>query len=675
MSNNQARVAQKINWENEGPVPATYLQKYRNASLLVRKNTILELSMELWNISKSHDLYRVQSWGDGYFDINSEGRVCVKPDRNANSQDLYAIIRSLVERGIEAPILLRFDGVIKNRVNYLHGCFENAIRDFDYKGKYRAAYPIKVNQQRHVVDIIRQTGRENLLGLEVGSKPELLAVLATHDAPDALLLCNGYKDAQYIELALLSRKLGRRPVIIIEQLYEIQHVLDIAARLEIDAEIGFRMKPSSKGSGHWQSSGGDQAKFGLSSHEIVLGIEQLREAGKLDWLKLLHFHIGSQITSIGPIKKALREATRMYTELAKLCPNLCFFDAGGGLGIDYDGSKTNFESSINYTVEEYARDVVSAIGDACTEAGITHPDIITESGRALVAHHAVLITEVIDVSPSLGIVSELDEPPTESEYLQELRGLYANVTVKNCTEFLHDAMELKETILERFIQGEVSLIERAYADRAFKHLVAKIHSVAGELKVMPEEIEKLSETLRDTYFCNFSVFQSLPDSWAIDHLFPVMPIHRLNEEPKRQAVMADVSCDSDGKIDRFIDLKDVARSIRLHESQPGQPYYIGIFLVGAYQEILGDLHNLFGDTNAVHVDIDSDGNVEFTSVIEGDKVREVLGFVQYEPQDLLDQLRVAIEKSLKVGLLTNEESAKLQRRFKEALEGYTYLVV
>ncbi len=631
--------------------------------------------MERWSVAKSHDLYRPLAWGDGYFDINNDGNLITKPGKNGQSVELYDLVRSLVARGVEAPMLMRFDGIIRNRVQYLATAFKNAISEFGYRGSYRPAFPIKVNQQRHVVDIVRQAGRDNLLSLEVGSKPELLAVLAIHDTPNAFLLCNGYKDAEYIELALLSSRVGRRPIIIIEQFYELQTVLDMSAKLGIEAEIGFRMKPSSKGAGKWESSGGEQAKFGLDTHEIVQGINQLKRAERTHWLKLLHFHIGSQIPSINAIKGALREGTRMYTEIAKLCPSLCLFDAGGGLGVDYDGSKSNFESSMNYSVEEYARDVVSSIQEACAEACIPHPDIITESGRALVAHHAVLITEVIDVSATLGPVLALEEPPTDHDLLKELCSLYSGLTIKNCTEALHDALELKERILHRFIQGELSLIERAYADRAFRHLIAKIKGVAADLKHQPEELEKLEDTMRDTYFCNFSVFQSLPDSWAIDQLFPIMPIHRLLEEPKRRAVMADLSCDSDGMIDRFIDLHDVGRSIKLHETTPGQPYYVGIFLVGAYQEILGDLHNLFGDTNAVHIDVDEDGKPVVTHIVQGDTVREVLDYVEYEAPDLLERLRTSIEKSLKAGLLTNEQSAKLQKRYREALDGYTYLVV
>ena len=631
---------------------------------------------ENWSLDKAKELYRIPNWGEGYFDINSQGHVVVKPKPNNGLEcDLYELVKNLIERGIEAPILLRFDGIIQNRVNFLQNSFDDAIKECEYRGSYRLAFPIKVNEQRHVVDMVRRSGKKKLLGLEVGSKPELLAVLAIHDTEGALLLCNGYKDEEYIELALLAKKLGKRSVIIIEQLYELKLALEVAERLGVEAEVGFRMKPSSKGSGRWESSGGDLAKFGLNTHEIVLATDQLRKAEKADWLKLLHFHIGSQITSIAAIKKALREASRMYTELASLCPSLCFFDAGGGLGVDYNGSRTVTESSMNYTVEEYARDVVWAIGSACKEAGIPDPDIITESGRALVAHHSVLVTEVIDVASSLDVVEELNAPPSNHEILDELRSFYQNLTSENCHEILHDAYEMKDRIIEGFIQGSLSLQERAYADHIYRYLIAKIRKVSKELEFVPEDIEKLDAILIDNYFCNFSVFQSLPDAWAIDQVFPVVPLHRLQEEPKRRAIMADLSCDSDGKIDRFIDRKKDCRYVRLHEFDGTTPYYLGIFLVGAYQEILGGLHNLFGDTNAVHVDIDSEGNWELNHVVEGDTINEVLHYVQYDVPDLIESLRIATEKSLRAGRLTNEEAAKLKKRFKEALESYTYLVV
>ena len=631
--------------------------------------------MESWDIGKSGALYGIENWGESYFGINASGNVVVRPDRNGVQIDLHEVVKSLVQRGINVPVLLRFDGIIRNRVRRLSEAFQVAIREFEYAGQYRPVYPVKVNQQRHVVDTIRSAGREISLGLEVGSKPELIAVLAIHDTPEALLLCNGYKDREFIELALMARKLGRRSIIIVEQLYELEQILQAAAALGVEAEIGIRMKPANRGSGRWEGSGGDKAKFGLSTPEIVHAIEILRRHEKQGWLKLLHYHAGSQITSITAIKNVLREATRMYTEIAKLCPALSLFDVGGGLAVDYDGSKTSFQSSMNYTIEEYARDVVYATAQACSEARVPQPDIVTEAGRALVAHHSVLVAEVIDTAPTLDAVYVLEEPPSAHELLKEFQDLYRNVSVKNCQETLHDAVSLRDDVLERFVQGSINLAERAYADRCFWQLMAKVRREASEMKHMPEDIERLDEQLNDTYFCNFSLFQSLPDVWAIDQLFPVVPLQRLREEPKRRATLADMSCDSDGKIDRFIDLKDVRHYLNLHALKSGEAYYLGVFLVGAYQEILGDLHNLFGDTNAVHVDLDAEGKLQLTHVVEGDTVREVLNYVQYEAPDLLERLRLSIEKSLREGSLGPEDSAKIQKRFREALEGYTYLYV
>lgn len=632
-------------------------------------------AMEGWSVAKSAELYSVQGWGEGYFDVNQNGEVVVRPDRTNGGTSVYSLVRQLVQRGINVPVLLRFDGIIRDRVRRLCSAFGSAISDFNYRGKYHSVYPIKVNQQRHVVETVRAAGRNHALGLELGSKPELIAVLAIHDAPGALILCNGYKDREYIELALVARKLGRRSIIIIEQLSELHQTIQIAGEMGVEPEIGLRLKPTSRGAGRWETSGGDRAKFGLSTNEVMTAINILKQQGKDHWLKLVHFHVGSQITSIAAVKKVLREGTRMYTEIARLCPSLCFFDAGGGLAVDYDGSKTNFESSMDYTLEEYARDVVSAIGDACDRMGIPHPDIVTESGRAIVAHHAMLVVQVIDDAPAYDVISELEAPPTDYPSLREFRELYQKVSVKNCRETFHDVVALRDEILTLFMAGEVSLEERAYADRCFWHMLAKLRRVSQELKFQPEEFEKLDDELKDIYFCNFSVFQSLPDSWAIDQLFPIMPIHRLKDEPQRRCMLGDMSCDSDGLIDKFIDLKDVKNHVLLHELKENEPYYLGIFMVGAYQEILGDLHNLFGDTNAVHVDVNDNGEIDFVHVVEGDTVREVLSYVQFEVPELIELVRQAAEKGMREGSLTAEEARKLQKRYREALEGYTYLCV
>ncbi|MBX7138497.1 MAG: biosynthetic arginine decarboxylase [Oligoflexia bacterium] len=632
--------------------------------------------VEPWNINKSSELYGIQNWGDGYFFVTPQGTIGVRPERNGRELDLHKVLSSLIERDIRPPLLLRFDGILKDRVKRIARAFSSAISELNYTGRYMGVYPIKVNQQRHVVDVMRIAGKETRLGLEVGSKPELIAVLAIHDTPDALLLCNGYKDDEYIELALMGRKIGRRVIIIIEQPYELTQIMEISARLGVEPEIGIRMKPTTKGSGHWTNDTGDKAKFGLTVSEIVTVIDRLKREGKDHWLKLLHFHAGSQTPSIASIKRRLKETARMYVELAKLCPSMSLFDAGGGLAVDYDGSRTNSHSSMNYTVEEYARDMVDALAEACNAEGVPHPDLVTESGRALSAHHAVLIMDVVDTAWSPRGVSQLPLPPTDHEVLTKLFSMFNDLSVKNCHETLNDALALRDEIVERFNQGDLSLIERAYADRAMWHLVHRIKVLSASLRFVPEDLARLGDELRDVFFCNFSMFQSAPDSWAVDQLFPIMPIHRLNEEPTCEASLADMCCDSEGKIDRFIDPKDVKSFVKLHSPKPGQPYYLGIFLVGAYQEVLGDLHNLFGDTHAVHIDLrdNSEGvpEVQITHIVEGDTVREVLEAVEYHAPDLMERLRISTEKGLREGTITNEQAARIQKQFKEAIEGYTY---
>lgn len=630
--------------------------------------------MENWSAERSSELYRITDWGAGYFGVNEKGHVTVSPDRKAQPCDLYELMVSLQQRGIEAPVLLRFDGIIKDRTKEIQLAFKDAMEQWEFTGSYRITYPLKVNPQGHVVETVRQSGFTRNIGLEVGSKPELLAVLAIHDLPDAPLLCNGYKDQEYIELALLGRKLGLRSIIIIEQLYELKHVIDIASSLGVEAELGLRIKPTTRVGGLWTSSSGDQAKFGLNSQQILTAINTLRSLDKLEWLKLLHFHVGSQIPSINDFKRVLKEATRMYVEIAKEAPSMCLLDIGGGLGVDYDGSKSNFESSMNYSVREYAEAVVSATYEACERANIPHPDIISESGRAVVAHHAVLVAEVLDVAPAILNSSRLPEKPSDHELLAKFLEVYSNLTIKNVNESLNEALSLKEEVLDQFIQENVSLAERAYAESIFRRISAKLQALSGDLKYVPEDLEKLTSALRDTYFCNFSLFQSVLDSWAIDQLFPIMPLQMLNEEPQARAVLADLTCDSDGEISRFIDLKDVKNYLPCHAPKEDSPYYVAVFLVGAYQEILGGLHNLFGDTNAVHVSVDSSGAPEITEFVKGDTIREVLDYVEYDVPELVNRFRISLEKAIKSSAITPEDSALLQRRYREALEGYTYLV-
>lgn len=621
----------------------------------------------------NQELYGITKWGDHYFNVNEKGNVTVKPSRHGPQGDLFELVQSLVQRGIEAPILIRFNGIIRDRIRKLHTAFQAAIEEYNYRNSYQMAFPIKVNPQRQVVEAVQQGGQDYKMGLEVGSKPELISVMALEKNPETLLLCNGYKDIEYISLALLASKLGRRTLIIIEQAYELNLVLEASEKLGIEAQIGFRMKLLNKGTGRWHTSAGEHSKFGLFSHEIVSCLEQLQAKQKTHWLKLLHFHIGSQITSIESIKKALNEGVRMYTELAKEYPSLSYFDVGGGLAVDYDGSRTIADSSMNYSLEEYARNVVSVIGESCLDAGVPDPIIITEAGRAIVAHHSVLVSEVIDVTSSPSIDEKL-VPPTDNDMLLTLVSIYEEVSAENCREFFHDVMELKEQILEEFIHGKLTLKERAFGEKVCGYLFVRIRKIFREFKEAPEEIEVLDTILLELYFCNFSVFQSLPDSWAIGQLFPIMPIHRLKEPATHRAVLADLSCDSDGTIDSFICQKGTKNSLNLHDYR-GEPYYIGIFLNGAYQEILGGLHNLFGDTNVVHAELDEEGQWEFSSLVEGDTIEEVLNYVQYNPERLLSQLHVLIERAVKAGQLSALESAQLKKKFKQSLESYTYLVV
>jgi arginine decarboxylase len=627
-----------------------------------------------WDISKSAEQYRIDGWGAGYFKINERGNVEVYPDQSRPPVDLCKIVEDLVRRGVKPPHLIRFDGILKQRAQSIYGAFQQAIAEFDYQGSYTLTYPVKVNQQRQVVESVKRAANGQAIGLEVGSKPELLAVLSVHDLPKGLLLCNGYKDYQFIELALMATKLGMRPIITVEQFYELETILRASEAVGVVPEIGLRMNPSNRGAGRWAGSAGENAKFGLALYEILEAVKQLKARGMEHCIKLLHFHMGSQITSITAIKKIMKEASRVYTELAKLCPAIEFIDVGGGLGVDYDGSRTNFESSMNYTTEQYARDVVWEIASACSEARVRHPNIISESGRALVAHHAVLVTEVMDVAEIPAPPPELEPAPSKDEKLQELQTLYRELNLKNCHEVFNDAIGLRDEFLQLFIQGNISLQERAYAERTLRFLFTRIRALKAQLKHVPEDFQILDGMLKDTYFCNFSVFQSILDHWAIEQLFPIMPIHRLNTEPTRKAVIADLTCDSDGKIDKFIDLQGVQRHIDLHPYRSDQPYYVGIFLVGAYQECLGNLHNLFGDTNAVHVDVDETGRARITSIVEGDTIKEVLGYVQYSGDDLISGLNSLIDKAVRAGTMSSEDSAKLMQRYKESLGGYTYLL-
>jgi len=586
---------------------------------------------------------------------------------------LPALVDDLRNRGIELPMLLRVSDILEERVKQLATTFESAIEEYEYGARYRPVFPIKVNQQRDVVEELVEFGKDYALGLEAGSKPELLVVLAHMTNPDGIVICNGYKDLSYIETAVLAKKMGLHTIIVIDRFEELETVIEVSRRLRLRPHIGVRAKLASRGAGKWQESGGEKSKFGLTASELISVIERLKQVDMLDCLELLHFHIGSQVTSIRAIKDALKEATRFYTELYELGAGLKFIDVGGGLAVDYDGSQSNFHSSANYSMQEYANDVVFAVQQACDEKGVPHPDIVSESGRALAAHHAILVFDVLGVSSqSAGELDDGVDHPNQT--IVNLHGILSDLSVKNIQESYHDALELKEEAMSLFSLGYLDLQGRALAERLFWAICERLLQIVRTLEYVPEELQGLERVLADTYYCNFSVFQSAPDHWAVQQLFPTMPIHRLNERPTRRATLADLTCDSDGKVDKFIDLRDVKDVLELHQVKPGKPYYIAMFLVGAYQEILGDLHNLFGDTNAIHVSLDADHGYRIERVIEGDSVTEVLGYVQYEKHDLIRRMRRRLEAAVRSRRLNVKESALLMRRYEEGLASYTYLV-
>jgi arginine decarboxylase len=631
-----------------------------------------------WNHADAESLYNVSNWGRGYFRVNPAGNLEVTPEGpsgngSAPSIDVYELMAQIRRRGITTPILLRFDGILRARVRDLNQAFNAARAEFSYEAPYRGVFPIKVNQQRHVVESLLEEGRKHGMGLEVGSKPELLAAIALQAESGSLVVCNGYKDRDYVETALLASKLGLTSILVVEKSTELDTILNAGRRLGIRPVIGVRTKLGGRGSGRWSESGGVRSKFGLTTRQIVDLVETLQREGDLDCLQLLHFHIGSQVTDIRSIKNALREATRTLVSLHEMGARIRYMDVGGGLGIDYDGSSTNFESSMNYTLAEYARDVVYHISEACTEAEIPQPTIVTESGRALTAHHAILVTEVLGVTEYA--TSEVPVPPTDGEHetVHNAASVSEGVTAKNFQESFHDAQQLRDEAMVLFNVGQLSLKDRARVEEFFWRACQKILRIIRTLPYVPDDLTHLERDMADTYFVNFSVFQSLPDAWAIGQLFPILPLHRHNEQPVRRGVIADITCDSDGKIDRFIDLRDVKRTLELHALKPGEPYYLGFFLIGAYQEILGDMHNLFGDPNIVHVDLDEQGRPRLTHVVRGDRTQEVLSYVEYFEQDLLARLRRHIERSLEEGQMTYEESALLQRRYEAGLASYTYL--
>ena len=627
---------------------------------------------DAWTIADAAELYEIDRWGKGYFTIGAEGNVRVHPTREpGRSIDLKQLVDDLQRRGLSLPTLLRFRDILADRLRELHDSFRDAIAQHDYSGSYCCVYPIKVNQQRQVVEEVLDFGRQYQFGLEAGSKPELLAVvaMASNETP---IICNGFKDAEFIEMAMAAQKIGRRIIPVVEKYTELDLILEYAEKMGVRPTIGMRVKLAARGGGRWQSSGGYRSKFGLTVAEILKGLEELKTRGMEDCFQLLHFHLGSQIPNIRIVKGALNEAARVYVELVKAGAGLRYMDVGGGLGVDYDGSQTDFESSVNYTLQEYANDVVYHLQTVCDEAKVPHPTIVSESGRAIVAYHSVLVFNVLGVAGlgeegiSKAVTPEMEQP------LTDLMETYEHLTTKNALESYHDAQQALDMAMNLFAGGYLPLDQRSLSENLYWAICLKLQKLIKGMEEVPEDLQGLEESLSDTYFCNFSLFQSIPDSWAIKHLFPIMPIHRLAERPTRPGVLGDITCDSDGKVDQFIDRRDVKHTLPLHALN-GTPYCLGVFLVGAYQEILGDLHNLLGDTHAVHVSLDSNDAVVLDAVIKGDTVREVLSYVEYDTAGLLAKLRSDVEAAVRAGRFDVEESGRLLRIYEDRLHGYTYL--
>lgn len=632
--------------------------------------------MRTWSASDSLKLYNIENWGDQYFSINPSGNVTVHPRKGEGAGvDLMSVIDEIRSQGLELPVLIRFQDIIRHRVVALNEAFRKSIAEFGYQGRYQGVYPIKVNQMREVVEEIIDAGRPYDFGLEAGSKAELAAVIAMNTTPDSLIICNGYKDYAFIKTALMGLKLGKRVIIVVEKLTELYQIISLAKELGVTPLIGIRSKLYSKGSGKWESSGGEFAKFGLTTPELLHAVNVLRKEGLEESFKLLHFHIGSQITNIKTIKNAVKEGTRIYSKLRKMGLNLEFLDVGGGLGVDYDGSRTSFESSINYSLAEYVSDVVYSIQEICRSEEVPEPNIVSESGRALVAHHSVLIINVFGNSEVGATPMEMEESANEADVVKEMRYLSQNLSFKNLLEHFHDALQRKEEALSMFKLGYLSLEDKAKVEHLFWQICKVIHKHSAGLKYVPDEVEALSKHLADQYLCNFSLFQSMPDHWAIQHLFPIVPIHRLDEEPNRNATLVDITCDSDGKVCKFIDLRDIRDTLPVHALRNNEPYYLGIFLMGAYQDIMGDLHNLFGRVNEVHVFADETevGGYYVEEVIRGNNIAGVLSWIQYSATDLEKRVKERIESRVKEGHLKPREGVDLQKFYEEVLHGYTYV--
>ncbi|MEG4941752.1 biosynthetic arginine decarboxylase [Microcoleus sp. F4-D5] len=634
--------------------------------------TAAQLPQKSWTIEDSEKLYRIQGWGEPYFSINAAGHVTVSPkgDRGG-SLDLCELVESLKQRNLALPLLIRFSDILEDRIERLNSCFARAIARYNYKNVYRGVFPVKCNQHRQLIQDLVRFGQPHHFGLEAGSKPELMIALATLKTPGALLICNGYKDRQYIETAILAQRLGQTSVIVLEQIEEVELAIAASKALGIKPILGVRAKLTTKGVGRWGGSTGDRAKFGLTIPEIIRAVGELEKAGMLECLQLLHFHIGSQISSISVIKDAIREASHIYVELAKLGANMNYLDVGGGLGVDYDGSKTNFHASKNYNMQNYANDVVAGVKDACDERKIPVPIIISESGRAIASHQSVLVFDVLGTSD---VPREIPEPVDENAHQipRNLYEIYQSITPENYQEVYHDAIQFKEEAVSLFNLGYLGIAERAKTEQLYWACCDKIQAIARQKQYVSEDLEDLEKVMASIYYINLSVFQSVPDSWAINQLFPIMPINRLDEEPTQRGILADLTCDSDGKIDQFIDLRDVKSVLELHTIKPGEPYYLALFLGGAYQEIMGNLHNLFGDANAVHIQLTPSG-YHIEHVVKGDTMKEVLSYVQYDSESLIESIRRQTEAALQQNKITLSEAQLLLQNYERSLTQYTYL--
>lgn len=629
--------------------------------------------MRKWRIEDSAELYNIPGWGLKYFSINDKGHVQVTPKENGPAIDLKEVMDTLQLRDVQAPVLLRFPDILDDRIRKISECFGRAASEYEYQGKNYIVYPIKVNQMQPVVSEIVSHGNKYNIGLEAGSKPELHAVLAVNTHEDSIIVCNGYKDEDYVELALLAQKMGRRIFIVVEKINELKLIANVARRLNVTPTIGIRIKLSSSGSGKWEESGGDVSKFGLNSSELLDALQFLEHNKMMGCLKLIHFHIGSQITKIRRIKNALREAMQFYVQLQKSGFEIDFVDIGGGLGVDYDGTRSSSgENSMNYSIQEYVNDSVSSLVDVCTKNNLKHPNIITESGRSLTAHHSVLIIQALETAqlPIWDDNETLDEDA--HELARELYNIWDKIDPARMFEDWHDALQIREEALELFSLGLLSLRDRARIEKLFWSVARDVRDLSGNMKHPPEELRKAARMLPEKYFCNFSLFQSLPDSWAIDQMFPIMPIARLDEKPTHQCTIQDITCDSDGKINRFVAPSGSSYCLNVHGIKANEPYYLGVFLVGAYQEILGDLHNLFGDTNAVHITLNKD-SYEIAQIIDGQAVADVLDYVEYNSKRLVRNLETWVTACMKRGAITPEEGRQFLNNYRSGLYGGTYL--